>query len=327
MRAPRRVPRPRRPPPVVPGDVVGVAALSSAVAPDALSAGMRELERLGFETRPASNLLFEWNGFAGRDEERVAGLHELVAAPEVKAIVFARGGHGLLRVLPSIDWSLLAASPKAYVGYSDLAPLLLLIATRLGLVTFHGPMVATDLSSPLDAAERASFLDALAGRLGRSLPCAPAQAAPAVEGRLLGGCLAMLVSTLGTPWFPRLEGSLLFLEDVHEPLYRIDRMLTQLELSGRVARVKGMILGHLGDETEDRADASGGGRAAGLTSGEAAWKRLSERPSGGEARILAWDLPCGHGRPNLTLPLGVRARLDSEAGALVVLDDGLESRR
>jgi muramoyltetrapeptide carboxypeptidase len=330
--------RPRRPPPVAPGDVIGVAALSSASRHDALAAGVLCLEEFGFTVRRARNLSADWEGFAGRDQDRLAGFHELVADPEVKAIVFARGGAGLLRVLPGIDWDLLAAAPKAYVGYSDLVPLLLQIVTRLGLICFHGPMVATDLAEPLDPTERASLLDALGGRIARSLPVDCAEDARPVEGHLMGGCLAMLVSTLGTPWFPRLDGSLLVLEDVHEPLYRIDRMLTQLRLSGKLRRVKGMILGHLGAEAGGEGDgeeatpgpaagaiggpapAIGGGRAAGI--GGEPWRRLRARSTAEEAaRIMAWNLPCGHGRPNLTLPLGARARLDPEAGALLVLDD------
>jgi muramoyltetrapeptide carboxypeptidase len=119
----------------------------------------------------------------------------------------------------------------------------------------------------------------------------------------------MLTATLGTPWFPRLDGSLLFLEDVNEPLYRIDRMLTQLRLSGRVRRVKGMILGHL----EAAPD------------GDAASRRLMQWGMRGEARrIMAWNLPCGHGRPNLTIPLGALARLDPEAAALIVDDEAPE---
>jgi muramoyltetrapeptide carboxypeptidase len=303
---------PEKPPPVVPGDLIGVAALSSVADPDALDAGLRQLRDLGFEVQPARNLRADWLGFAGRDEERLAGFHELVAAPEVKAIVFARGGHGLLRVLPGIDWDLLARHPKAYVGYSDLVPLLLHVTTRLGIVTFHGPMVASDLDRPLDPSERDSLLAALAGRLERSLPCDCAPEARPLTGPLLGGCLAMLVATLGTRWFPRLDGSILFLEDVNEPLYRLDRMLTQLRLSGKLRRVKGMILGHLAAENGSDPEL---------------WLRLRERSTAnGNGGLVAWNLPGGHGRPNLTLPLGAIARLDPTVGALVI-DDGAQGRR
>ncbi|HVR29811.1 MAG TPA: LD-carboxypeptidase [Thermoanaerobaculia bacterium] len=319
MSAARRFSSPRKPRAVLPGDIVGVAALSSAVSRQAVDAGVRRLEEYGFRVRAATNLGEEWQGFAGRDQARLAGFHELVAAPEVKAIIFARGGHGVLRILPAIDWELLASSPKAYVGYSDVVPLLLQIVTRLRLVCFHGPMVATDLAVPLGADERRSLLDALAGKLEREIPCECASGVRTMVGPLLGGCLAMLVSTLGTPWFPCLDGSLLFLEDTNEPLYRIDRMLTQLELSGRVRRVKGMILGHLGE-----AERVAGGACAGDLGGEdgaRVWRRLTEQPIGGEARrIMAWNLPCGHGRPNLTLPLGATARLDADTGTLVVDD-------
>ncbi len=304
--------RASKPPPLVPGDLVGVAALSSVPDRDALAAGLLQVEELGFEVRPASNLWSDWLGFAGSDQERLAGFHELVAAPEVKAIFFARGGHGVLRILPGIDWDLLARTPKAYVGYSDLVPLLLQIVTRLGLHCFHGPMVASDLDAPLDPSERESLLSALAGRLARSIPCDCAADARPLEGPLLGGCLAMLVATLGTPWFPRLDGSLLFLEDVNEPLYRLDRMLTQLQHSGKLRRVKGMILGHLAAE-------NGGDSEL--------WLRLRERSTAAERRgIVAWNLPSGHGRPNLTLPLGAIARLDPTAGALVIEDDAPRTR-
>ncbi len=122
----------------------------------------------------------------------------------------------------------------------------------------------------------------------------------------------MLVATLGTPWFPRLDGSLLFLEDVNEPLYRLDRMLTQLQLSGKLRRVKGMILGHLAAERRGRSRALAA--AAGALDGGAA------------TGIVAWNLPGGHGRPNLTLPLGAIARLDPKAGALVIDDDAPGTR-
>jgi muramoyltetrapeptide carboxypeptidase len=302
---------------------VGVAALSSAADPEALDAGLEQLESLGYGVRVASNARSNWLGFAGTDQERLQGFHELVAAPEVKAILFTRGGHGLLRVLPGIDWDLLARHPKAYVGYSDLVPLLLLIVERLGLVSFHGPMVVSDLSTTLDDAERESLVDALSGHLTRSLPCDCAPGARPVEGRLMGGCLALLVATLATPWFARLDGSLLFLEDVNEPLYRLDRMLTQLQLSGKLRRVKGMILGHL--------EADAGAETGALTEGDGEpplWRRLEDRSLPGAARrIVGWNLPGGHARPNLTLPLGAVARLEPQARALVIRDHATVSGR
>lgn len=296
-----------RPPSVGVGDVVGVAALSSPPDPAALACGLAQLREIGFETRLASNLRPIESGSIGDSGEQLAGFHELVAAAEVKAILFARGGHGLLRSLPDLDWELMAAHPKAYVGYSDLTPLLNEVVRRLDLICFHGPMVATDLARPLAPLERSSLLSALEGRIERRLACNIAEQGEAVEGILRGGCLSLLTSVLGTPYCPDLSGSILFLEDVNEPFYRLDRMLTHLHLSGTLDGVKAMVFGHL-----EAVDSTGG---AGLT------RARLRLPGESRPAALAWGIQSGHGAPNLTLPLGARVRLVPGVGELLVLGD------
>lgn len=296
------------PPSVLPGDRVGVAALSGPVDPGRLEAGLEALAGLGFEPVPAANLASRSPDglFAGTDPERLAAFHELAADPEIRAIVFARGGHGILRMLPEIDWDLLQRRPRAYVGYSDLTPFLLGVVERLGLVAFHGPMVAADLARGLDGEEEQSLLDALAGRLPLEFRLEPNPGEPC-EGRLLGGCLSLLTATLGTAWAARFDDALLFLEETNEPLYRFDRMLTHLRLSGTLAAVRGLLSGHLagvGDAGED--------------------VRHGDEPSRGLLRELAmhlgvpwaYGLDAGHSRANLTLPLGLWARLEPETGLL-----------
>ncbi|HEX6864125.1 MAG TPA: LD-carboxypeptidase, partial [Thermoanaerobaculia bacterium] len=130
------------PPPAGPGDRVGVAALSGPVDPAKLEAGISALRGLGFEPVLADNLLSRQGFLAGTDAERLAAFHRLVADPSLTAIFFSRGGYGLMRLLPALDWDLLARHPRAYVGYSDLTPFLLGLVERLGLVSFHGPLVA-----------------------------------------------------------------------------------------------------------------------------------------------------------------------------------------
>lgn len=243
------------PPPVRPGDRVGVAALSGPVDPDRLERGLAALAGLGFEPVPAANLGEREGLFAGGDRRRLDAFHELAADPSLKAIVFARGGHGVTRLLPAIDWDLLAAHPRAYVGYSDLTPFLLAVPARLGLVAFHGPMVAADLARGLSGEESASLLAALAGDYPRAYPLAgvrggaPGDADGATEGAepagpLLGGCLSLLTALIGTPYQPDLAGSVLFWEDVAEPLYRLDRMLTHLRLSDSLTGIRAMVVGH-----------------------------------------------------------------------------------
>jgi muramoyltetrapeptide carboxypeptidase len=293
------------PPPVGPGDRVGVAALSGPVDPARLERGLAALARLGFEPVPADNLTeCDSTGmFAGDDDRRLAAFHRLAADPGLGAIVFARGGWGALRVLPRIDWELLARHPRAYVGYSDLTPFLLEVNRRLGLVAFHGPMVAADLARGLEPAEEASFLGALGGRYPAevAVELAPEERdAPPVEGPLVGGCLSLLASLEGTPYAADTAGALLFVEDVDEPLYRLDRLLTHLRLSGRLARIRALLFGHL--------DGRDGAPAL-----EALRRGLDpvDWP-------IAWNLPVGHRAPNLTLPVGLLSRLEPAAGSLVL---------
>ena len=301
------IPPAQLPPPAGPGDRVGVAALSGPVDPEKLERGLDALRRLGFAPVPADNLLSRQGLFAGGDAERLAAFHRLAADPDLPAIVFARGGHGLLRVLPGIDWELLRRRPRAYVGYSDLTPFLLETVRRLGRVAFHGPMVAGELARGLTAVEEESFLGALAGRYPAEQPFARWLREPeqAVRGPLLGGCLSLLASTLGTPYAPELDGGLVFWEDVAEPPYRIDRMLTHLGLSGNLGNIAGMIVGHLeGGEDPDGDPVD--------------WPALV---ADGLARFswpLAWGLESGHAAPNRTLPVGLAARLDGTAGRLLL---------
>ena len=149
------------------GDRVGVAALSGWAPPERVDRGLAALRSLGFEPVPAPNLGRRDGPFAGSDEERLEGFHRLAADPDVRAIFFLRGGHGVLRLLDRIDWELLATTPRAYVGYSDLTPLLLEVTRRTGQVTFHGPMVAVEMARGLGQAEEESLLGALRGAAER----------------------------------------------------------------------------------------------------------------------------------------------------------------
>jgi muramoyltetrapeptide carboxypeptidase len=288
-----------RPPAVRPGDRVGVAALSSPVDRGLLAAGLSELVRLGFEPVLAANLERRDRIFAGSDAERLAGFTELVDDPSLKAIFFARGGHGLVRLLDAIDWARLAAHPRAYIGYSDLTPLLGGLVERCGLSTLHGPMVVSDLARGLDAGESRSLLDALAGESALEFDLEGVEGEGEVEGVLLGGCLSLFSSTLGTPHALSLADSVLFLEDVDEPLYRLDRMLTQLKLSGSLDRVRAMIFG------------------TSIAPGNIGpWLDLARDAAPGA--LLAHGLSSGHVRPNFTLPLGLVCRLDAAARRLTV---------
>jgi muramoyltetrapeptide carboxypeptidase len=292
---------------VLPGDRIGIATLSGPVDPERLCLGMAALERLGFVPVPAANLGSRSGMFAGGDAERLAAFHALVADPSIAAILFARGGHGVLRVLPGIDWNLLAARPRAYVGFSDLTPFLLEVVRRLGIVAFHGPMVAVDFARGMDEAERASFLGALAGRYPAEqwFPESLRQGSEPARGVLLGGCLSLLTATLGTPYAADLEGAILLLEDVGEPPYRVDRMLAQLRLSGRLDRLAGLVVGHLDDGDRPLAP-------------ETVWRELLADALGSFTWPVGIGHNSGHRSPNWTLPLGLPVVLDAAGRRLIL---------
>lgn len=289
----------RLPPPARPGDRVGVAALSGPVDPARLAAGLAALVALGFEPVPAANLASRRGYLAGDDDERLAAFHGLAADPTLTAIFFARGGYGVPRLLERLDWELLAARPRAYVGYSDLTPFLSEVVRRLGCASFHGPMVAADLARGLSPEEEGSLLGALAGELPMTCPAAGALLPGEAEGPLAGGCLSLLAATAGTRFAPDLEGAILLLEDVNERLYRIDRMLTQLLEAGLLDGVAGVALGRL--------DLAPGEDAAALPG------LLCDR-LGSLGVPVVHGLPCGHSAPNRTFPLGLAARLDAGSG-------------
>ena len=303
------------PPPLRPGDRVGVAALASASDPPSLARGLAGLRDLGYEPVPARNLGSRYGILAGSDDERLDAFHELIADDSLAAVVFARGGHGLLRIISRLDWELVGRRPRAWIGYSDVTPLLLQVVERCGLVTFHGPMPAMDMARGLDADEAASFRSALAGAAPLRYPLRVLRGGDA-EGPLLGGCLSLLTAVLGTPWATSLDGALLFLEDVHEPLHRLDRMLTHLRLSGSLTGVRGVIAGHFGREWEQTIRDIGSPETGGVETGlSAAWLRDTLLALPGP---VAYGLHAGHGTPNLTLPLGAHAYLDAAGGELVV---------
>jgi muramoyltetrapeptide carboxypeptidase len=273
---------------------------------ESLKAGVCVLERAGYRVRVGAGVSRRSGYLAGVDEERVTDLHDMFRDPQVKAIMAARGGYGAGRLLPSLELDLARVNTKIFLGHSDLTFLLNYLVQGAHLVVFHGPMVAAFAEQP-DAVD--NMLAMLTGQGTARQQIAQEVVQPGTaEGTLIGGCLSVLVSMLGTPYAIDTRGCLLFLEDVNEKPYRIDRMLAQLRQAGALERVAGVVFGEM--------------HGCGAPARESVSVRDVVFDFFGDAAYpVAYGLPSGHGSGEHTLPLGVRARLAGDR--LTILESPL----
>jgi muramoyltetrapeptide carboxypeptidase len=308
-----------KPPRLVPGDTVGLIDPASAtflrqdveIVTDVVAA-------MGFKVKRGAHLMDRYGYLAGRDRDRAADVDALFADPEVKAVLAVRGGWGSARLLPYLDFERIRRHPKVLLGYSDLTALLNAVHARTGLVTFHGP-VGVSTWTPFSVehlrrvlvegqaptlANPVEVKDTLVPVEDRVWTITPGVA----RGRLLGGNLTVLSALAGTPYLPDFQGALLFLEDVREQIYRIDRMLTQLALAGILRDVRGVVIGKC-----TRCDPGEG--YGSLTLEEVFDDHL--KPLG----VPAWHgAMIGHIDRQFTLPIGIEAEIDAGAGTIRLLE-------
>ena len=276
------------------GDIVAILATSGPCDPIRLSAGVDAVKSMGLVPWVMESCHLRHGYLAGADDMRLRDLHAAFAAPYVRGIFVARGGYGAGRLLPGLDFELLGRNPKVFVGYSDVTALHIAITQACGFITFHGPMVAADFGRGQDT------MDALQDMIFESLPRGakqwriPALGQPLttiVPGRatgpLTGGNLSLLAASLGTPYEINTKGSILFIEEIDEPPYRIDRMLLQLKQAGKLADAAGIILGDFTPQTPKTLQIC-----------------INELIIPEGKPTLA-GLSCGHTLPNITLPIGL----------------------
>ncbi|MFZ0801158.1 MAG: LD-carboxypeptidase [Terriglobales bacterium] len=297
-------PSPRiKPPALQPGDTVGIAAPASNIKRELLDAGCQALRALGYKPFYFDSILDQDLYFAGSVKRRAQELEDMFLRPEVRAIVCARGGYGANYLLEAIDLQKIRAHPKIFVGYSDITTLLTFFADAVGLVTFHGPMVAKDFAHAAGV-DLASWKAALGGDAEWAIDSSDVKALVegSAEGILYGGCLSMLVASLGTPYEIQTAGTILLIEDVATRPYQIDRMLMQLKLAGKLTGVRGIVFGEMLDCVQSPKQ--------GYTLKEVVLRVV------GDLRVpIAYGLRSGHvSRGNVTLPIGVRAELNVKDG-------------
>lgn len=279
------------------GGRVGVFALSGPPDPAALAAGIRRLEAAGFGVRRAANLDHRDAYLAGADAARVAGLVGLLDEG-VDVLLAARGGYGALRALPLLPWERLRSWGGWLVGFSDVTALHGAAAVNGLAASVHGPMGTTLARHEPSATRLLALLRGEAPRRLFRVPPSRVVRPGIARGVAVGGNLAVLASLAGTPYAPDLGGAVLFLEDVGEPGYRIDRLLTQLRLSSRLDSVKALIAGCL----------SRCGR--GEPEWRKRWRRLLDEAAPPGA-VVVEGLPFGHGAANVAFPLGVEVTVDT----------------
>jgi muramoyltetrapeptide carboxypeptidase len=308
------------PPKLKPGNRVAlVAPAGPLLEKDDLTRAQALCRALGYDPELGKSTYARHGYMAGTDEQRLADLNGALADPSIDAVWCIRGGYGSIRLLDEVDYAAIARQPKPLIGFSDITALLNAVTRLTGVVTFHGPVARASMP----AFNRWHFERVLTGteppgRLGR-IPQPPDTLVPqedrivtlrggVAEGPLAGGNLTLLQCLIGTPYFPELAGAILFLEDVGEDLYRVDRMLAHLRLIGALRRVAGVLVGRF-----TGLNRSGGDGALGYDQVLAEYFDPLGIP-------VAYGFPVGHIDAQWTLPIGVRARLDADAGEVELLE-------
>jgi muramoyltetrapeptide carboxypeptidase len=307
-----------KPPRLKKGDCIGLVSPASTIADTSrIERAVRYLEGLGYRTTVGMHATRRHGYLAGTDEERASDIHAMVEHRDVRAIFCIRGGYGAPRLLPLLRYRLIARNPKIFVGYSDITALHLAFWKHAGLVSIHGSMAGVDMADPMDPFTEELFWRLLtsAKKVGPIAfpPPAPEGLVPGkVSGRLLGGNLALVTALVGTRHQPRFDDTILYLEDIGEDPYRLDRMFTQLRGASILARCSGIMIGHFTDCVPR--DPS----APTFTTDDV----LREYVRGAQRPAL-WHVPFGHEPKNMPIPVGARARIDGAAGTVEFLESAV----
>jgi len=287
--------KPIVPPALKRGDVIGVVAPAGPFDRSKLQAGINILKSMGFKPFVPEGIFQKQDYLAGSDAHRADIVNRLFENDSVKAIICARGGFGSIRILSMINRESVRSNPKIFIGFSDITALHAFLYKRCGLVSFHGPMAAT-IADNCEKTRGALFEAVASGKKLRVRPDNGRTIYPGTaKGPVFGGNMATLCHLIGTDFFPDLSGHILVLEDTDEPLYKIDRMMTQMEFAGVLSNVAGVVLGsftNCGDTKKV--------------------DMLFEHLFKGRDIPVLSGFPIGHGKSNITIPLGIKATIDTD---------------
>jgi muramoyltetrapeptide carboxypeptidase len=302
------------------GSTIGITAPASGVDNAEIQEGVALLKASGYSIVLGNTLTRKHGYLSAPDVDRASEFMEFIERPDIDCILCARGGYGVMRILPMLDFGVIRANPKIIIGYSDITALLVAITKLSNVITYHGPVAsstfdsftvdyfkkALHLNEPREALKDEeftpiSFSDSRMSTLSKGI----------AKGRLTGGNLSMIVATLGTPYEIDTKDSLLFLEDIAEEPYRIDRMLTQLWLAGKLQQCSGIILGQFKNCEAKRIP----GFEVSFSLQQVLESRITSL-----GIPAVYGLPIGHVKSKMTIPLGVMAELDAGNKTFTILE-------
>jgi muramoyltetrapeptide carboxypeptidase len=292
------------------GDKIALVAPASSFSREAFLAGCDRLRRMGYEPVYSRDISERDIYFAGSVERRAHEFHEFWRRDDIAALICVRGGYGSNYLLEGLDFGMIAAQPKILLGCSDITSLLTAIHDRTGLIGFHGPMVAKDIAD--GTFDEASWKSALTGIAEWDVPTNGVEVLRVgkAAGRVYGGCLSMLVASLGTSFEIQTDDTILFIEDIGEKPFRIDRMLMQLRLAGKLEKVRGFVFGEMLDCAPPKGETY-------------TLQQVIMRVLAPYNVPVVYGLKSGHvARGNITLPIGVQAELEADVsgGALKIVE-------
>ncbi len=294
------------------GDLIGIVSPAGPTSSEELQRGVAVLKKMGFRCVLGKNVLKRSGFLAGSDEERVEDFMDMIRNPEIGSILCARGGYGVNRIMSHLDFGLIKKVKKPIIGSSDITILLNYLNSKCSLVSFHGPMAAGSFGRTPMTKSRKPFCQALMGNMDMysySKRSAWTIKPGKGEGRLAGGCLTLLIRSLGTPFEIQTRNRILIIEDVNERPYKIDGMLWQLKEAGKFKGIRGIVFGEMINCQSNKNEPY------------TLKKTISDFFKNDHFPILM-NCPIGHGKEIWTLPLGAPAILDSEAKSLTIKESG-----
>lgn len=300
------------------GDTIGLISPASPTTKENVEKAKEKIIEMGFKVKMGNSPYERYGYLSGSDEIRANDINEMFSDDEVDGIVCLRGGYGTPRILDLIDYDIVKDNPKVFVGYSDITALHIAFNQKSDLVTFHGPMVTSDMTSNFSDFSSESFLKAIMNTEPIGKISNPKEAeiitinGGIAEGSIIGGNLSLISDTIGTPYEIDVKGKILFIEETNEDPYNIDKMINHLRLAGIFEDAIGIVIG-------DFNNCEKGKHEENLTLEQIFVDLI--KPSG---KPIIYNLKSGHCKPMITLPFGVKARLDADKKELVILEDSVK---